>query len=205
MKNKSFIIICTITILASIISIYLSKSNKESNKSIYKKSVVVYFSVTHNTEKVAKKIAKLSDSDLIEIIPAQPYTDEDIDFTSTTNRSYKEQHNKQDRPLISNEIDLSKYNKIYLGYPIWWGTNPKIILTFIDQNDLSNKEIIPFCTSGGTDINTSVEELRRFFIIFNYLFITKFFYYFSVSFFIYFKYYNFSLFIHIIIYFAYLT
>ena len=162
MKNKSFIIICTITILASIISIYLSKSNKESNKSIYKKSVVVYFSVTHNTEKVAKKIAKLSDSDLIEIIPAQPYTDEDIDFTSTTNRSYKEQHNKQDRPLISNEIDVSKYNKIYLGYPIWWGTNPKIILTFIDQNDLSNKEIIPFCTSGGTDINTSVEELRRY-------------------------------------------
>ena len=162
MKNKSFIIICTITILASIISIYLSKSNKESNKSIDKKSVVVYFSVTHNTEKVAKKIAKLSDSDLIEIIPAQPYTDEDIDFTSTTNRSYKEQHNKQDRPLISNEIDVSKYNKIYLGYPIWWGTNPKIILTFIDQNDLSNKEIIPFCTSGGTDINTSVEELRRY-------------------------------------------
>ena len=143
MKNRSFIIISLITILVSILSFYFTKIGKEnnanSNTKIDKKSVVVY-----------------------EIIPKEPYTDEDIDFTSTTSRAYKEQHSKQSRPLIANDIDVSKYNKIYLGYPIWWGTNPKIILTFIDQTALSNKEIIPFCTSGGTDITGSISELRRY-------------------------------------------
>ena len=166
MKNRSFIIISLITISVSILSFYFTKIGKEnntnSNTKIDKKSVVVYFSVTNNTEVVATKIARLSDSDIIEIIPKEPYTDEDIDFTSTTTRAYKEQHSKQSRPLIANDIDVSKYNKIYLGYPIWWGTNPKIILTFIDQTALSNKEIIPFCTSGGTDITGSISELRRY-------------------------------------------
>lgn len=164
MKKSYFIIICIITILVSLISFYFTFSNKEENKTnnIDKRSVVVYFSVTNNTEKIAERIARLSDSDIIEIVPLEPYTDEDIDFNSTTNRAYKEQHTKQTRPLIGNDIDVSKYNKIYLGYPIWWGTNPKIILSFIDQTDLSNKEIVPFCTSGGTDITNSINELRRY-------------------------------------------
>ena len=164
MKKSYFIIICIITILVSLISFYFTFSNKEDNKTnnIDKRSVVVYFSVTNNTEKIAERIARLSDSDIIEIVPLEPYTDEDIDFNSTTNRAYKEQHTKQTRPLIGNDIDVSKYNKIYLGYPIWWGTNPKIILSFIDQTDLSNKEIVPFCTSGGTDITNSINELRRY-------------------------------------------
>ena len=164
MKKSYFIIICIITILVSLISFYFTFSNKEDNKTnnIDKRSVVVYFSVTNNTEKIAERIARLSDSDIIEIVPLEPYTDEDIDFNSTTNRAYKEQHTKQTRPLIRNDIDVSKYNKIYLGYPIWWGTNPKIILSFIDQTDLSNKEIVPFCTSGGTDITNSINELRRY-------------------------------------------
>lgn len=164
MKKSYFIIICIITILVSLISFYFTFSNKEENKTnnIDKRSVVVYFSVTNNTEKIAERIARLSDSDIIEIVPLEPYTDEDIDFNSTTNRAYKEQHTKQTRPIIGNDIDVSKYNKIYLGYPIWWGTNPKIILSFIDQTDLSNKEIVPFCTSGGTDITNSINELRRY-------------------------------------------
>lgn len=164
MKKSYFIIICIITILVSLISFYFTFSDKEENKTnnIDKRSVVVYFSVTNNTEKIAERIARLSDSDIIEIVPLEPYTDEDIDFNSTTNRAYKEQHTKQTRPLIGNDIDVSKYNKIYLGYPIWWGTNPKIILSFIDQTDLSNKEIVPFCTSGGTDITNSINELRRY-------------------------------------------
>ena len=164
MKKSYFIIICIITILVSLISFYFTFSDKEENKTnnIDKRSVVVYFSVTNNTEKIAERIARLSDSDIIEIVPLEPYTDEDIDFNSTTNRAYKEQHTKQTRPIIGNDIDVSKYNKIYLGYPIWWGTNPKIILSFIDQTDLSNKEIVPFCTSGGTDITNSINELRRY-------------------------------------------
>ena len=154
MKKSYFIIICIITILVSLISFYFTFSDKEENKTnnIDKRSVVVYFSVTNNTEKIAERIARLSDSDIIEIVPLEPYTDEDIDFNSTTNRAYKEQHTKQTRPIIGNDIDVSKYNKIYLGYPIWWGTNPKIILSFIDQTDLSNQEIVSFCTSVGKAI-----------------------------------------------------
>ena len=66
------------------------------------------------------------------------------------------------RPEIKNTIDINKYDTIYLGYPIWWGTNPKIILTLLDTYDFTNKTIIPFCTSGSTGISKSISDLRKY-------------------------------------------
>ena len=77
-------------------------------------------------------------------------------------RANREQNNPKSRPEIENTIDISKYETIYLGYPIWWGTNPKIILTLLDSYDFTGKSIVPFCTSGSTGISGSVSDLRKY-------------------------------------------
>ena len=130
--------------------------NNENNK-----SVVLYFSATGTTKKVADKIATKSNSDIIEIIPKEEYKSEDLNYNSDC-RANREQRDSKARPEIKNKIDISKYDTIYLGYPIWWGTNPKIILTLLDTYDFSNKMIIPFCTSGSTGISGSVNDLRSY-------------------------------------------
>ena len=124
-------------------------------------SAVIYFSATGTTKTIAEKIAKLSSSDLIEIIPEEEYTKKDLDYNSDC-RANREQNDSKARPKIENDIDISKYDTIYLGYPIWWGTNPKIILTLLDKYDFTGKTIIPFCTSGSTDITKSVSDLRKY-------------------------------------------
>lgn len=125
------------------------------------KSLVLYFSATGNTKQIAEKIAKASNSDIIEIIPEEKYKKEDLDYNNDC-RANREQNDNNARPKIANNIDITNYNTIYLGYPIWWGTNPKIILTLLDTYNLSNKTIIPFCTSGSSGINKSVNDLRNY-------------------------------------------
>lgn len=143
-----------------------NKSNNEEreSKDIIKKentSLVLYFSATGTTRKVAERIADKSGSDLIEIVPKEKYTSDDLNYNSDC-RANREQNDDKARPEIANKIDISKYNTIYLGYPIWWGTNPRIILTLLDSYDFSNKVIIPFCTSGSSGISTSVSDLRKY-------------------------------------------
>ena len=124
-------------------------------------SVVLYFSATGTTKKIAERIANKSNSDIIEIVPKEEYKSEDLNYNSDC-RANREQQDSKARPEIKNTIDLSKYDTIFLGYPIWWGTNPKIILTLLDTYDLTNKTIIPFCTSGSTGIEGSVNDLRNY-------------------------------------------
>ena len=124
-------------------------------------SLVLYFSATGTTKGIAERIATISNSDIIEIIPKERYKDEDLDYNSDC-RANREQNDSSSRPEIENTIDISKYDTIYLGYPIWWGTNPRIILTLLDTYDFNNKTIIPFCTSGSSGISESVSELRNY-------------------------------------------
>jgi flavodoxin len=125
------------------------------------KSVVLYFSATGTTKTIAERIALKSNSDIIEIIPKEKYSNEDLNYNSDC-RANREQNNAKARPEIANTIDVGKYDIIYLGYPIWWGTNPKIILTLLDKYDFTDKTIIPFCTSGSTGISGSVRDLRKY-------------------------------------------
>ena len=125
-------------------------------------SLVLYFSVTNNTEGIAKLISEETNSDLIEIIPKEKYTDEDINYGNDNSRANKEQNNDKARPEIENKLDLGKYDTIYLGYPIWWGTVPRIIYTLLDNYDLTNKNIILFCTSGSSGIEQSVNDLKAY-------------------------------------------
>ena len=121
---------------------------------------VVYFSCTGNTEAVAEKIAGAVDGTLMRIEPAQPYTSADLDYNSDC-RANTEQNDVSARPAIASPApDVSGCDTVYLGYPIWWGTAPKIILTFLEGADFGGKTIIPFCTSGGSGIAESESDIE---------------------------------------------
>lgn len=125
-------------------------------------SLVLYFSATNNTEQIAKYISKITSSDILEIVPKDVYTNEDLDYNNDNSRANREQNDENARPEISNKLDLENYDIIYLGYPIWWEIEPRIILTLLDNYNLENKTIIPFCTSGGSGIELSVSNIRNY-------------------------------------------
>ncbi|MCH5213106.1 MAG: NAD(P)H-dependent oxidoreductase [Oscillospiraceae bacterium] len=125
------------------------------------KVLVAYFSCTGNTESLAQKIADVTGADMYEIVPEVPYTEADLNYNSDC-RANQEQNDDSARPAIAGGIEnIDDYDIIYIGYPIWWGTIPKIINTFIDSYDLSGKTIMPFCTSGSSGISTSVSAIRN--------------------------------------------
>ncbi len=124
-------------------------------------TLVVYFSATGNTKSLAEKIAAVAEADLVEIVPAEPYTSEDLNYNNNNCRANLEMNDDSARPAISNTIqNIDSYDTIMLGYPIWWGTMPKIINTFLDTYDLSGKTIMPFCTSGSSGISSSVSVIE---------------------------------------------
>ncbi|MGN0688913.1 MAG: flavodoxin [Oscillospiraceae bacterium] len=125
------------------------------------KALVVYFSCTGNTKAVAERISELTSADLYEIVPEIPYTAEDLNYNNNNCRANKEMNDASARPEIGSEaVDISAYDTIYIGYPIWWGTMPRIINTFLDTYDLSGKTVMPFCTSGSSGISKSVSDIR---------------------------------------------
>ena len=124
-------------------------------------SIVVYFSRTNNTERIAEYIIDLTGSDKYEIEAKIPYTDDDIKYY-TDCRADREQNDPTARPEIAGEpIDLSPYDVIYLGYPIWHGQAPKIMYTFVESYDLADKAIVPFCTSASSPIGSSATNLAE--------------------------------------------
>lgn len=125
------------------------------------KSLVVYFSATGTTEKVAKNLAKAVGGDLFEIVPKQKYSDEDLDWTNQNSRSSLEMKDTSCRPEIASKIEnLKDYNCVFLGFPIWWYREPSIIDTLLEQYDFSNIKIIPFATSGGSGMGHIKENIQ---------------------------------------------
>ena len=123
-------------------------------------AAVVYFSATGNTKDIAVQIADITGADIYEIEAAKPYTDEDLDYNDDASRASVEQNDPDARPEIGGkDIDLAKYKFIFLGYPIWFGQAPRIMDTFVESHDLSDKIIVPFCTSGSSDIGGSADKL----------------------------------------------
>ena len=125
-----------------------------------KKVAIIYFSATGTTERVAGYIKDATNGDLIEIVPKDEYTSADLNYNNNNSRSTKEQNDESARPEIKNTINMDNYDVIFLGYPIWWGDAPRIILTFLDSHNLDGKTVIPFCTSGGSGISSSVSYFR---------------------------------------------
>ena len=126
------------------------------------KTLVVYFSATGTTKGVAEQIASFTGADTYEITAAQPYTSDDLNYNDSDSRTTKEQNDKSARPEISSEkLDLAAYDTIYIGYPIWWGEEPRIMDTFVESYDFSGKTMIPFCTSGSSGIGSSGDNLEE--------------------------------------------
>ena len=114
------------------------------------KSLVVVFSCTGTTKGVAEKIAALTGAELMDLVPAQPYTAEDLNYNDRSTRATVEQNTPDARPEIASDISLDGVTTLYLGYPIWWGQAPRIMSTFVESHDFTGITVIPFCTSGGS-------------------------------------------------------
>ena len=123
------------------------------------KVLVVCFSATGTTRGVAEKIAALTGAELIDLLPAQPYTTEDLNYNDRTTRATVEQNTPDVRPEIANEISLDGCATLYLGYPIWWGQAPRIMSTFVESHDFTGITVIPFCTSGSSGAGRTGETL----------------------------------------------
>ena len=118
--------------------------------------LVAYFSATGTTKGVAERIAAVTGGDLYEILAAEPYSDADLNYNDSSSCSTKEQNDKSARPEIGSEdISLDGYTTVYLGFPIWWGEEPRILDTFVEKYSFEGITVIPFCTSGSSGIGRS--------------------------------------------------
>ena len=125
------------------------------------KKLVAFFSASGTTKKVADMIAEEAKADLFEIEPKIPYTKADLDWMNKKSRSSVEMSDKKYRPAImKKEMDMSSYDEILLGFPIWWYVAPTIINTFLETYDFSGKKIVLFATSGGSGFGNTVKELQ---------------------------------------------
>ena len=122
--------------------------------------LVTYFSASGVTKGIAEKIASENDYDIFEIVPEEIYTPEDLDWTNKNSRSTIEMNDKSFRPPIADTTDVSGYDTVVIGFPVWWYTVPTIINTFIEQNDLKNKDIYVFVTSGSSSYESSFNDLK---------------------------------------------
>ena len=166
MKKKSKIIsimaavVMTASLAASGSTVHAETETADSAS--HSDVLVAYFSATGTTKSVAEKIAAVTGGDLYEILAAEPYSDEDLNYNDSSSRSTKEQNDKSVRPEIgSEELSLEGYTTLYLGFPIWWGEEPRILDTFVETYSFDGITVIPFCTSGGSGIGRSGSNMEE--------------------------------------------
>ena len=155
MKRSMAIFLILIFILLCSLAACNGKEETTTNDTL-----VVYFSATGTTKPLAEYAADILDADIYEIVPDDPYTEEDLVYY-TNGRADREQNDSSARPAISGSIEnMEQYDTILLGYPIWHGQAPRIISTFLESYDFSGKTILPFCTSHSSGIGTSDTNLH---------------------------------------------
>ena len=126
------------------------------------KKLVAYFSASGVTRRKSEALAKVIGADLHEIAPAESYTDADLDWTNKRSRSTVEMQDPSSRPALKEpKTDLSAYDTVYIGFPIWWGVAPHAVNTFIESNDLAGKQLVIFATSGGSGLSPAVHDLQK--------------------------------------------
>ena len=126
------------------------------------KKLVAYFSASGVTEKAAKTLAAAANADLFEIKPVTPYTNTDLDWMNKNSRSTIEMNDPSSRPEIAgNCADMSDSDVVFVGFPVWWYVEPRIIDTFLEGYDFSGKTVIPFATSGGSGLGKTAENFRK--------------------------------------------
>lgn len=124
------------------------------------KVLVAFFSASGVTKKLAAKLAEATGGDLFEIVPEEPYTKSDLNWMNPKSRSSVEMKDRSSRPAIATHVeDMSSYDAVFIGFPVWWYREPSIIDTFAEEYDFSGKTIIPFATSGSSGIGSSGENI----------------------------------------------
>ena len=168
MKNFSALFLLTLTILLSACqnnqNNAAASADEAANAEAKKTTLVAYFSASdaHITAQVAKTLAEAADADLFEIVPEKIYTADDLNWNDKKSRSTIEMKDSTARPAVASKVDnMDQYTTIYVGFPIWWYTAPRIVNTFLEQYDLTGKTIIPFATSGGSGMGNSGEDLKK--------------------------------------------
>lgn len=126
------------------------------------KILVAYFSASGVTKNAAEKLAKAANADLFEIKPVRPYTDADLNWMDKKSRSTIEMNDLSSRPEIANKCEnMGSYDVVFVGFPIWWYVEPRIIDTFLESYDFSGKRVIPFATSGGSGLGKTAENFKK--------------------------------------------
>ena len=120
-----------------------------------------YFSASGVTKSVASVISDTIGADIFEIEPSIPYTSEDLDWTNKNSRTSIEMSDKSSRPSIKSSGDISKYDTVIIGFPVWWYTSPSIINTFIEANNFDGKRVYIFVTSGSSGVDSSFNDLKE--------------------------------------------
>lgn len=126
------------------------------------KTLVLYYSATNTTKKIAEQVAQKLDADLAEIQAAQPYTAADLNWHDPSSRTSIEQHTHNSRVAVKDDLpDIQQYDNIVIGHPIWWAIPPRMIADLIDKLDLNGKNLAMFATSGGTNYDRSQSFIER--------------------------------------------
>lgn len=126
------------------------------------KILVAYFSASGVTKNAAEKLAKAANADLFEIKPVRPYTDADLNWTDKKSRSTVEMNDLSSRPEIAEKCEnMGSYDVVFVGFPIWWYVEPRIIDTFLESYDFSGKTVIPFATSGSSGLGKTAENFKK--------------------------------------------
>lgn len=124
------------------------------------KKLVAYFSASGETKAVAQKLAQAVNADLFEIVPQQIYTNADLNWRDKHSRSSVEMNDRACRPAMAAAPDVSGYDVIFVGFPVWWYREPSIIDTFMESTDFTGKTVVPFCTSGGSGLGDAAKNMQ---------------------------------------------
>ena len=162
MKRIAFIITACFMLLTACAQNTIENDNNQTNSKKMKKTLVAYFSATGTTKAAAQKLAKELGADLYEISPEEPYTSADLDWRDKGSRSTLEMKDRSSRPAIKGRCEnITDYDTVWIGFPVWWYTAPTIVNTFIEAHDLGGKVLNVFATSGGSNVTGSAADLKK--------------------------------------------
>ena len=164
MLKKFFAILFAMMLTVSCLSMAVAEATAVTEQHAEPTShiLVVYFSATGTTRGVAEKLAEGLSADLYEIVPEEPYTDADLNYNDSKSRTSIETDDPGCRPAIAGELpDLTGYDTVLIGYPIWWGDVPRIVSNFVENVDLTDKTLAVFFTSGSSGLGSSMKHLEE--------------------------------------------
>lgn len=162
MKKILFIILGILIISAGVVFALNNNAKVNADTPANKNVLVAYFSATGTTKRVAENLANATGGDLYEIKPVKAYTSADLNWHDSNSRTSVEMNDPKSRPeIVTGDLSVENYDTIYLGFPIWWGTAPKVVHTFLEKYDFSGKKIIIFATSGSSGLGNTANNLKQ--------------------------------------------